>query len=86
MSKYIEDWADEGICRQVDPDLWFAEVGDSGSVKKAKAVCGGCPVQAPCLEYALTNKERFGVFGGKSERERRKILDAMASENHGVAA
>ena len=70
---YYEDWTDEGICRQVSPDLWFPDLGDSGAAKEAKKVCAGCPVRLICLETALQRGERFGVWGGKTERERRAI-------------
>jgi WhiB family redox-sensing transcriptional regulator len=55
----------------VDPDLFFPERG--ASTKEAKAVCQGCVVREDCLEYALANGEKFGIWGGLSERERRRI-------------
>ena len=78
MSRYYEDWTEEGICRQVAPELWFAELGDSGSVREAKKVCSGCPVKDICLETALQRHERYGVWGGASERERRVMEKARA--------
>jgi len=60
-----------GVCAQVDPELWFPEKG--GSTREAKALCTGCPVQVQCLAYALANDERFGVWGGASERDRRRM-------------
>jgi WhiB family transcriptional regulator, redox-sensing transcriptional regulator len=63
-------WQDQANCMGTDPDLFFPERGQS--VRKAKEVCRGCVVRDPCLEYALTNGERFGVWGGMSERERRR--------------
>lgn len=72
-----ESWQAEGICRQVDiGDMWFPEKG--GSTKEAKAVCAACPVAAQCLEYALSHEERFGVWGGFSERERRQMKRRIA--------
>jgi WhiB family redox-sensing transcriptional regulator len=65
------DWRLLGLCRQVDPDKWFPEKG--ASVKDAKRICQSCPVRLQCLEYALENDERFGVWGGLSERERRRL-------------
>ena len=59
------------LCAQSDPEAFFPEKG--GTTKAAKKVCGKCDHQVACLEYALTNDERFGVWGGKSERERRAI-------------
>lgn len=65
------DWMTDGLCRQVDPELMFPEKGESP--RQAKSVCMACDVRVMCLEYALANSERFGIFGGKSERERRAI-------------
>jgi WhiB family transcriptional regulator, redox-sensing transcriptional regulator len=64
-------WLDRAVCRGIDPDLFFPQRGEP--TDPAKAVCAGCPVAAECLEYALVNGERFGVWGGLSERERRAI-------------
>ncbi|MFV8301254.1 WhiB family transcriptional regulator [Mycolicibacterium fortuitum] len=71
-----EPWQAEGICRQVDPEIFFPEKGQS--TKDAKRVCANCPVAAECLEYALVNGERFGIFGGYSERERRQMKRRVA--------
>jgi len=67
-------WWFAGLCAQTDPELFFPEKG--GSVREAKAVCAGCPVRAQCLEHALAHDERFGVWGGLSERERRRLKTA----------
>ncbi|HEV2928426.1 MAG TPA: WhiB family transcriptional regulator [Propionibacteriaceae bacterium] len=67
-------WQDYANCRGVDPDLFFPERG--ASTREAKEVCAGCVVRDECLEYALVFGEKFGVFGGKSERERRRIRKA----------
>jgi WhiB family transcriptional regulator, redox-sensing transcriptional regulator len=64
-------WRDYANCLGVDPDLFFPERGDTSA--DAKAVCRGCVVREECLEDALGNGERFGVWGGMSERERRVI-------------
>lgn len=65
-------WYGEALCAQTDPDGFYPEKG--GSTREAKKVCGTCPVLSQCLTYALDHQERFGIWGGKSERERRKIL------------
>ena len=67
-------WWFAGLCAQTDPELFFPEKG--GSTRAAKAVCAGCPVRAQCLEHALAHDERFGVWGGTSERERRRLTHA----------
>ena len=65
------DWQERALCAQTDPEAFFPEKG--GSTRDAKKVCVGCEVRAECLEYALANDERFGIWGGLSERERRKL-------------
>jgi WhiB family redox-sensing transcriptional regulator len=64
-------WRDQGLCAQTDPDAFFPEKG--GSTREAKRVCRSCGVRAECLEYALEHDERFGIWGGMSERERRRL-------------
>lgn len=64
-------WMDEARCSETDPDAFFPEKG--GKPTPAKKVCLACEVRTECLEYALDHDERFGVWGGKSERERREI-------------
>lgn len=64
-------WQERALCAQTDPEAFFPEKG--GSTREAKKVCTQCDVKAECLEYALANDERFGIWGGLSERERRKL-------------
>ncbi|WP_448073173.1 WhiB family transcriptional regulator [Georgenia yuyongxinii] len=64
-------WQDRALCAQTDPEAFFPEKG--GSTREAKRVCTSCEVRAECLDYALANDERFGIWGGLSERERRKL-------------
>ena len=71
-------WQLEANCLGVDPDLFFPERG--ASTKEAKAVCKGCVVREDCLEFALQNGEKFGIWGGLSERERRRIRRQRALE------
>ena len=68
------DWQERALCAQTDPEAFFPEKG--GSTREAKRICSGCEVRAECLEYALTNDERFGIWGGLSERERRRLRRA----------
>jgi WhiB family redox-sensing transcriptional regulator len=69
-----QGWQDRALCAQTDPEAFFPEKG--GSTREAKRVCRGCEVKAECLEYALENDERFGIWGGMSERERRRLKRA----------
>ena len=64
-------WYSDAECQKHDQDLFFPERGSS--TVKAKAICNSCPVINECLEFAVERKERFGIWGGKSERERRAI-------------
>jgi WhiB family redox-sensing transcriptional regulator len=65
------EWQTHARCTEVDPEIFFPERG--GSSKDARKVCENCTVKFECLEYALNNKEQFGIWGGTSERERRKL-------------
>ena len=65
------NWQSRANCMGVDPELFFPERGSS--TREAKEVCRGCVVREQCLEYALANGEKFGIWGGLSERERRRI-------------
>ena len=64
-------WQERALCAQTDPEAFFPEKG--GSTREAKRICTGCEVRAECLEYALAHDERFGIWGGMSERERRRL-------------
>lgn len=64
-------WQDLANCRGANADLFFPERG--ASTRTAKSICRACAVQEACLEFAITNGEKFGIWGGLSERERRKI-------------
>lgn len=79
-----QGWQDQANCLGVDPDLFFPERG--ASTREAKEVCRGCVVRVECLEYALANAEKFGIWGGLSERERRRIRRARAMARRGKGA
>ncbi|WP_170165653.1 MULTISPECIES: WhiB family transcriptional regulator [Agrococcus] len=64
-------WQADALCAETDPEAFFPEKG--GSTRDAKRICESCDVRQQCLEYALENDERFGIWGGLSERERRKL-------------
>ena len=69
-----QDWQERALCAQTDPEAFFPEKG--GSTREAKKICVGCEVRDECLEYALLHDERFGIWGGLSERERRRLKNA----------
>ena len=64
-------WQEEALCAQTDPEAFFPEKG--GSTREAKRICTGCTVRSECLDYALAKDERFGIWGGLSECERRRL-------------
>jgi WhiB family redox-sensing transcriptional regulator len=72
------DWMAEGLCRDRQPSLFFPN--DGVGVEIARRVCAECPVRSPCLEYALANHIDHGVWGGASERERRRIARRRRNE------
>ncbi len=68
------EWQLKALCAQTDPEAFFPEKG--GSTRDAKKICQSCEVRDECLDYALENDERFGIWGGLSERERRRLRRA----------
>jgi WhiB family redox-sensing transcriptional regulator len=64
-------WQDRALCSQTEPEAFFPDKG--GSTRAAKRTCMSCVVRAECLNYALAKDERFGIWGGLSERERRRL-------------
>jgi WhiB family redox-sensing transcriptional regulator len=65
-------WRQRAACRGVDPDIFYPVSEEEA--EEAKAICAGCTVSETCLEYALSNRERDGVWGGATERERRRMI------------
>ena len=65
------EWRERALCAQVDTELFFPEKG--GSTKEAKAVCSRCDVRPECAAYALDRNERYGIWGGLSEVDRRRL-------------
>ena len=65
-------WRQKAACKGVDPEIFYPVSEEEADV--AKAICAECAVRQPCLEYALANRERDGVWGGATEKERRRIL------------
>lgn len=64
-------WMLDAKCLDADPEAFFPEKG--GSTREAKRICDACPARDACLEWAMDNDERFGIWGGLSERERRRL-------------
>lgn len=73
-----ERWMERAACADLPCDMFFPS--DGAGVIKAQRVCAKCPVTVQCLEYALKNQVDHGVWGGCSERKRRRILKARATE------
>ena len=67
-------WRKRAACRGIDVELFYPVTEDEADALPAKEICAGCPVRQPCLEHALAHREREGVWGGCTERERRRIL------------
>jgi WhiB family redox-sensing transcriptional regulator len=67
-----QTWRHHAACQGVEPEIFYPSSDEEAEV--AKAVCGQCPVRQPCLEYALAKRERDGVWGGATEKERRRLL------------
>lgn len=65
-------WKHRAACRGIDPDVFFPVTDEEA--EEAKAICGVCPVRQLCLEHALSSREREGVWGGLTERERRRLI------------
>ncbi|PZS27182.1 MAG: hypothetical protein DLM58_19165 [Pseudonocardiales bacterium] len=78
------DWRVSAVCAQTDPGLFYPDKGESA--RPGKRVCTGCPVRAQCLQWALEHDERHGIWGGLSDRERRRLKRRPHVEDHpGVA-
>ncbi|MDA8393508.1 MAG: WhiB family transcriptional regulator [Actinomycetota bacterium] len=66
------DWRAEAACRGVDSFVFYPT--NEEEAQAAKAICSSCPVRKPCLEHALARREKDGVWGGATEKERRRII------------
>ena len=65
-------WRSKGACRGLSPQIFYPSTEDEAT--EAKSVCSSCAVRQPCLEFALSTREHEGVWGGATEKERRRIL------------
>lgn len=72
------DWQADAVCASTDPEIFFPEKGKRDSATAARLICAGCPVQAECLQYALDNDMRWGIWGGVNERPRRALKGRAA--------
>jgi WhiB family redox-sensing transcriptional regulator len=72
MTTITSSWRDQAACRGLDPDIFYPVSDEDADM--AKAVCATCPVREACLEHALVNRERDGIWGGATERERRRMV------------
>ena len=70
MSVY---WMDNARCVEVDPELFFPELDSVWRARAAKKICDTCPVKQQCLDYALTNRFRDGIWGGLSPTQRNRL-------------
>ena len=81
-------WRAEALCRDTDPELFFP-IGTTGAalaqIEQARAVCRQCPVQADCLDFALTTNQDSGIWGGTSEEERRVLRRELVARQKAVA-
>jgi len=67
-------WRTNAACTGIDPDIFYPLTEDDIDAEPAKAVCGECVVREACLEHALAIREKDGVWGGATERERRRMI------------
>ncbi|WP_431999486.1 WhiB family transcriptional regulator [Streptomyces sioyaensis] len=65
------EWTELALCARTDPERFFPELG--GTATEARRICHQCVVREECLEFALRNNERYGIWGGLTQRERRDI-------------
>jgi WhiB family redox-sensing transcriptional regulator len=70
------DWMADAACRGTDPDLFFPDIENKSVttlVKTAKLICHGCPVSLPCLAWSIDGVQEFGIWGGRTDAERRQL-------------
>jgi WhiB family transcriptional regulator, redox-sensing transcriptional regulator len=81
-------WWSLAACQQADPDLFFpiSSSATAHELSRAKAICAGCKVVQPCLNYALAAGPVHGIWGGTSEEERRVLMQRQRAESSRRAA
>ena len=72
LNEAAEDWSTRAACKGLDPSIFYPPTDEEAD--EAKAICATCPVQADCLEHAIELREKNGVWGGATERERRRMI------------
>lgn len=85
----LPPWRDLGRCSETDPELFYPEKGHGGAhgvAGRARKVCDGCEVREQCLEWALERREPYGIWGGKSPDERRRLLGRPPKHSVGKAS
>jgi WhiB family redox-sensing transcriptional regulator len=73
------EWEERALCRDVEDQAVFFPPHGNRSAEAAKRICRRCPVADECLETALLNDERFGIWGGMTEKERRELKEESGS-------
>lgn len=76
LAEEEQSWAVRAACRGMDPGIFFPSTDEEA--EEALEVCRTCPVREECLEYALEARERYGIWGGTNERQRRRMLRRSA--------
>lgn len=74
VSPLAQPWRARGSCRGIDPAIFYPPEDDDVMADAAKSICAGCSVRQACLQFALNQREKHGVWGGMTERERRRVL------------
>lgn len=77
--RFLMSWEEQARCATYDPDLFFAP--RARAERRAKEICADCPVTSECLDYALSIKVEFGVWGGTNGKERRSMLLRVPSRS-----
>src|SRR6266568_4253972 len=87
------EWMDQATCAGLPSNLFHPTAGDNGMAQRAKAICNTCPVRAECLRYAIDEREKHGIWGGKNVAERARIrrrliatgeINIPAGRTHGL--
>lgn len=82
----IAPWMSQGACRGEDPELFFPMSGRAGNAEEAISICDGCGVRDECLRYALRDGVPHGIWGGRTEQQRRRILRSARRNRVGLPA